>query len=57
MNPEINVERYLQLADIQKVSALTYDEQEEMIAISTQFLNELLKKDEVTDIMKRLRNR
>jgi hypothetical protein len=57
MNPEINVERYLVLADIQKVSALTYDEQEEMIAISTQFLNELLKKDEATDIMKRLRNR
>lgn len=57
MNPEINVERYLQLADIQKVSALSYDEQEEMIAISTQFLNELLKKDEATDIMKRLRNR
>jgi len=57
MNPEINVERYLALAEIQKVTTLTYDEQEEMIAISTQFLNELLKKDEVTDIMKRLRNR
>ncbi len=57
MNPEINVERYLTLAEIQKVTTLTYDEQEEMIAISTQFLNELLKKDEVTDIMKRLRNR
>ena len=57
MNPEINVERYLQLADIQKVSALSYDEQEEMIAISTQFLNELLRRDEATEIMKRLRNR
>jgi hypothetical protein len=57
MNPEINVERYLQLAEIQKVTVLTYDEQEEMIAISTQFLNELLKKDEALEIMKRLRNR
>lgn len=57
MNPEINVERYLELADIQKVSMLTYAEQEEMIAISTQFLYELLKTDEATEVMKRLRNR
>lgn len=57
MNTEINIERYIVLADIQKVSALSYDEQEEMIAISTQFLNELLKKDEALEIMKRLRNR
>lgn len=57
MNPEINVERYLALAEIQKVTMLTYDEQEEMIAISTQLLYEMLKSDEVTAVMKRLRNR
>lgn len=57
MNPEINVERYLALAEIQKVTMLTYDEQEEMIAISTQFLYEMLKSDEGTAVMKRLRNR
>lgn len=57
MNPEINVERYLALAEIQKVTLLTYEEQEEMIKISTQMLYELLKSDEINAVMERLRNR
>lgn len=54
----INIERYQELATIQKETLLSFDEQEEMIAISTEILYDLLENnDEVSDILQRLRNR
>lgn len=52
------VQRYLELADLQKHDLLTYQEQEEYIAISTEILNNMLTTDiEVQNILKRLANR
>ena len=54
----MNIERYLELAAIQKVTLLSFDEQEEMIALSTEFLYTMMASDkEVNDILGRLRNR
>jgi hypothetical protein len=41
----IDLSRYNVLADIQKVSLLTFDEQEEMIVISTKILYEMMDKN------------
>ena len=54
----ININRYQELAMIQRETLLTLEEQEEMIAISTEILNKMLSTDiEVQDILKRLSNR
>ena len=54
----MNIKRYLELAIIQKQDLLTYEEQEEYIAISTELFNVLLNTDEeVKDILKRLADR
>ena len=46
------VQRYLELADLQKHDLLTYQEQEEYIAISTEILNNMLTTDiEVQNIL------
>lgn len=41
----IDLSRYNVLADIQKVSLLTFDEQEEMVVISTKILYEMMDKN------------
>ena len=54
----MNVKRYLELAAIQKETLLSFSEQEELIAISTEFLYTMLASDkEANDILVRLRHR
>lgn len=54
----MNIKRYEELSEIQKHDILTYEEQEEYIAISTELLYNMIENDEiVNDILKRLRNR
>lgn len=50
--------RYKELIAIQSESLLTFDEQEELIAISTIILYDLMKNNkEINDVLCRLRNR
>ena len=54
----MNIKRYEELAEIQKHDILTYEEQEEYIAISTELLYNMIENDEiVNDILMSLRNR
>ena len=54
----MNIKRYEELSEIQKHDILTYEEQEEYIAISTELLYNMIENDEiVNDILKRFRNR
>jgi hypothetical protein len=54
----MNIKRYEELSEIQKHDILTFEEQEEYIAISTELLYNMIENDEiVNDILKRLRNR
>ena len=54
----MNVKRYQELAAIQKVTLLSFDEQEEMIALSTDYLYEMLaRNDKVNAVLKRLKDR
>ena len=54
----MNIKRYLELSIIQQQDLLTFEEQEEYIAISTEFFNLMLQSDEeVKDILKRLADR
>jgi hypothetical protein len=54
----MNIKRYEELSEIQKHDILTYEEQEEYIAISTELLYNMIENDEiVNDILMRLRNR
>jgi hypothetical protein len=54
----MNIKRYLELAIIQKQDLLTFEEQEEYIAISTELFHTMLQTDEqVKDILKRLADR
>jgi hypothetical protein len=53
----IDLARYNALATIQKESLLTFDEQEEMIAISTKLLYYTLQSTEVKNILTRLKDR
>lgn len=50
--------RYKELLSIQSMTALSFDEQEELIAISTIILYDLMKNNkEINDVLCRLRNR
>lgn len=50
--------RYKKLIAIQSEALLTFDEQEELIAISTIILYDLMKNNkEINDVLCRLRNR
>ena len=54
----MNIKRYLELAIIQKQDLLTYEEQEEYIAISTELFHTMLESNEkVKEILKRLGER
>jgi len=54
----MNIKRYEELAEIQKQDLLTFEEQEEYIAISTEILYTMMKTNkEVNDIFVRLKNR
>jgi hypothetical protein len=54
----MNIQRYLELAIIQKQDLLTFEEQEEYIAISTELFQLMLNSDEeVKNILKRLKER
>jgi hypothetical protein len=54
----MNIERYQELVAIQKETLLSFKEQEELIAISTEFLYTMMASDkEANDILVRLRNR
>ena len=54
----MNIKRYEELSEIQKHDILTYEEQEEYIAISTELLYNMIENDEiVNDRLMRLRNR
>ena len=51
----MNDKRYEELAEIQKHDLLTYEEQEEYIALSTEILYKMMQNDEVVkDILTRL---
>ena len=50
----MNVKRYYELEEIQKYDLLTYEEQEEYIAICTELMYNIIENDEiVNDILKR----
>jgi hypothetical protein len=54
----MNVKRYEELAEIQKHDLLTYEEQEEYIALSTEILYNMMENEQIIqDILMRLRNR
>lgn len=51
----MNLKRYGELAEIQKHDILTYEEQEEYIAISTEILYNMMENEEIVkDILTRL---
>ena len=51
----MNVKRYLELVIIQKQDLLTFEEQEEYIAISTELFNLMLSADKQTeDILQKM---
>jgi hypothetical protein len=54
----MNIKRYEELAEIQKHDILTFEEQEEYIAISTEILYNMMENEQIIqDILMRLRNR
>lgn len=54
----MNLKRYEELAEIQKHDILTFEEQEEYIAISTEILYNMMENEEIVkDILTRLRNK
>lgn len=54
----MNIKRYLELAIIQKQDLLTFEEQEDYIAISTELFHTMLESnEEVKEILKRLGER
>jgi hypothetical protein len=51
----MNIKRYLELAIIQKQDLLTFEEQEDYIAISTELFNLMISADETTeDILQKM---
>lgn len=54
----MNLKRYEELAEIQKIDLLTFEEQEEYIAISTEILYNMMENEEIVkDILTRLGKR
>lgn len=54
----MNIERYNELYNSSKISKLSYDDQEELLKISTQILVNLLKSDLVVqEALSKLQNR
>lgn len=54
----MNIKRYEELSEIQKHDILTFEEQEEYIAISTEILYNMMENEQIIqDILMRLRNR
>lgn len=54
----MNIKRYEELSEIQKYDILTFEEQEEYIAISTEILYNMMENEQIIqDILMRLRNR
>jgi hypothetical protein len=54
----MNIKRYIELATIQQQDLLTFEEQEEYIAISTEMMNLILSSnEEAQNILKRLSER
>ena len=51
----MNIKRYLELVIIQKQDLLTFEEQEEYIAISTELFNLMISADDTTeDILQKM---
>ena len=54
----MNLKRYEELSEIQKIDLLTFEEQEEYIAISTEILYNMMENEEIVkDILTRLGKR
>lgn len=54
----MNIKRYEELAEIQRQDLLTFEEQEEYIAISTEILYTMMKTNKtVNDVLRRLGDR
>ena len=54
----MNIERYKELSEWSTIALLSYDEQEELIKLSTEILHNMINNDSiVNEVLTRLRNR